>query len=217
MCACSTRDNADLRAGAAASGRRDYSSGLRHARSARGAGEELSELLIRTELPGPQGLFGKRESEGQFYDRIRQEAKRQPGASPALFPAEAVVSRQKYIHPSYPRVDPIQNTPYGEMVQYVEPSYVCHRRLLFEQPNFERYGYDLGFAQTGVQLAVFSYDLVMLPYHFSSDLRIRYECSNGKCLPGDPAPMTLPIERFSVTGVIGQATAIIAGAYAFPN
>ena len=182
-----------------------------------GLGEELAELLIRTELPGPQSLFGKRESESQLYDRIRQEAKKQPGSAPAIFPPDSPLSKETYRHPSYPRIDPVAKLPYGQMVQYVEPSYVCHRRLLFEQPNFERYVYNLCVAQTGVELGVFYYDLIMMPYHLATDLRVRHECSNGKCLPGDPTPMTLPIERFSVTGLIGQATAIIAAGYAFGN
>lgn len=178
--------------------------------------DEGADIFVRTELPGPQRLF-TRESESQFYDRIRHEVKKQPGAGPAIFPEEAPISKGWHSRPTYPRIDPADKQPFRPMVETVEPSYVCHRRLLFEQPNFERLGYDFGILQSGLHLGVFYYDLAMCPYHYWSDLKNRAECSAGKCLPGDPAPFTVPIERFSVTGVIGEAGAIIGGLYLFPH
>jgi hypothetical protein len=172
------------------------------------------EYLVRTELPGPQLLFS-RESEAQFYDRIRNKAK-QTGTGPAIFPEEPVVSKESYTSPTYPRIDPIEKRPFAHMTEVVEPSYVCHGRLLFEQPNFERVGWNFGFLQPGMQMATFYYDVLLLPYHACSNWRVPGECNIGKCLPGDPAPFTVPIERFSVTGIIGQAGAIIAGFYFFP-
>lgn len=177
---------------------------------------EAADSFVRTELPGPQRLF-MRESEAQFYERVRQEVKRRPGDGPAIFPQEPIISKASYIQPPYPRVDPIDKKPYLPRVEVVEPSYVCHRRLLFEQPNFERAGWNFGAVQPALQMGIFYYDLAMLPYHFYSDLRHPGECSTGKCLPGDPAPFVVPIERFSVTGVIGQAGALIGGLYLFPH
>ena len=91
-----------------------------------------------------------------------------------------------------------------------------HRRLLFEQPNFERGIWDLGILQPVANLGVFYYDMAMLPYHFYSDWRDRSESNVGKCIPGDQAPLRVPIERFSVTGAIGEVGVIIGGGYLFP-
>ncbi len=182
----------------------------------RPAPEDTVDLNLRTELPGQQRLF-KRESEAQFYERIRQDAKRQPGSNPAFFPTdEPVISKISYVQPSYPRLDPRTKQPFARRVETVEPCYVMHRRLLFEQPNFERALYDLGPAQPLVSLGVFYYDIAMAPYHIWSDLRDRNESSVGKCLPGDPAPFTVPIEKFSVTGLVGEAGAIFGLSFLFP-
>ena len=179
-----------------------------------GPAEDFSDL--RLELPGQQRLF-MRESEAQFYERIRQDAKRYPGSVPAIFPTdEPVISRESYVHPNYPRLDPRTKKPVTRESTLVEPCYVVHRRLLFEQPNFERGLYDLGVAQPFVSLGVFYYDVAMAPYHIWSDLRDRNESSLGKCLPGDSAPFTVPCERFSVTGLVGEAGAIVGLGFLFP-
>jgi hypothetical protein len=183
----------------------------------RGGTESGTSRFIRTELPGPQLLF-TRQSEAQFYDRMRQEAK-EIGWPEALFPEEIPLSKKKITVQSYPRIDPASHAEarVGQLTLEVEPSYVCHRRLLFEQPNFERIGYDFGILQPGLHLTTFYYDLAMSPYHFWSNLSNRGECNIGKCYPGDPAPFTVPIERFSVTGVIGEMGFIIGGLYLFPH
>jgi hypothetical protein len=178
-------------------------------------GDDPTAIVIRTDLPGPQRLF-MRESEAAFYDRIRQETKNDRGAVPAIFPEEIPISKEKY-QLSYPRVDPITRAPFPHAPLEVEPSFVCHRRLLFEQPNFERIGYNFGVVQPFLHVTTFYYDMVLLPYHLWSDFSHRAECNIGKCLPGDPAPFTVPIERFSVTGIIGEAGAIIAAAYLLPH
>lgn len=183
-----------------------------------GVGErnDIAELNLRTELPGQQRLF-MRQSEADFYDRIRQEALKSPGALPAIFPAEEpVISKEVYVHPTYPRLDPRTKLPVASLSEIVEPCYVIHPRLLFEQPNFERKLYDLGVAQPLVSLGVFYYDVAMAPYHFWSDLRDRDETSAGKCMPGDPAPFTIPCEKFSVTGLVGEFGTIVGLSFLFP-
>jgi hypothetical protein len=175
--------------------------------------DDTADLNLRTELPGQQLLF-KRESEANLYERIRQNA---PRSNPAIFPTEEpVISKVSYVHPSYPRLDPRTKQPFGNMVETVEPCYVMHRRLLFEQLNFERGLYDLGVAQPLVSLGVFYYDVATAPYHIWSDLRDRNESSVGKCLPGDPAPFLVPCEKFSVTGLIGEFGAIAGLRILFP-
>jgi hypothetical protein len=177
--------------------------------------EEAEYSLVRTNLPGPQSLF-HRESEDRFFERLRKQGKKGPNDLFYL-PEEPPVSTISQTQHFYPRIDPITNEPFERHPLLVEPAYVCHGRLYFEQPNFERIGWDFGILQPGIELSIFYYDLVMLPYHSCSDLNCHYECSAGKCLPGDKAPLTVPCERFSVTGAIGEAAAIIGGIYMIPG
>ena len=170
----------------------------------RGTGEDRVGIDVRTELPGPQRLFS-RESEEAFFDRIAQEMRKHPGASRAIFPESSIISHEPYKRREFP-----------EMIEVVEPSYVCHRRLYFEQPNFERAGYNFGILQPALCLGVFYYDTLLLPYHAWTDLRDRGECSAGKCLPGDQSPFLIPRERFSVTGAVGQAGTVFGLLYLFP-
>ena len=168
----------------------------------RGTGEG-DDSYVRTELPGPQRLF-RRDSEAQFFDRLRVAQKKEPGVR-TIFPDEPVISKEPWKPRNYPHLPLL-----------VEPGYVCHGRLYFEQPNFERIGYDFGVLQPGISLGVFYYDAFMLPYHIWTDLRVRGECSAGKCLPGDPAPLRVPCERFSVTGLLGQTGTLIGFGFLFP-
>jgi hypothetical protein len=161
--------------------------------------------FIRTELPGPQRLF-MRESEAQFYERLAQKAKKTPGATRAIFPPQEPVSKEKYTPRRFENMPPV----------LVEPAYVCHRRLLFEQPNFERAGYNFGILQPAIGLGMFYYDLALMPYHAFSDLNDLGECNASKCLPGDPAPFLMRRERFSVTGAIAEAGSIFGLLYLFP-
>jgi hypothetical protein len=166
--------------------------------------DERGDAYIRVELPGPQRLFS-RESEESFFERISMEFSRQPGTNRAIFPESAVVSQEPYKLRDFP-----------EMVEVVEPSYVAHRRLYFEQPNFERAGYNFGVLQPAVCLGIFYYDMALLPYHVWTDLRDRGETNAAKCLPGDPAPFLIPRERCSVTGAVGQVGTVFGLLYLFP-
>ena len=165
--------------------------------------DDSSESIGQAELPGPQSQF-TRVSEESFYNKIALDQRRQ-ARPPAIFPAEQVLSKETLRPRNFP-----------QMAEVVEPGFLLHRRLLFEQPNFERTGWDLGVVQPVVCLGVFYYDMALLPYHYWSDLHDRSEGSPGKCFPGDQAPLRVPIERFSVTGAIGEAGVLIGGSYLFP-
>lgn len=160
-------------------------------------------MTLQIELPGDQTLF-RRDSEADLYTRIAQDTMRVKG-QPAIFPVEQPITREPY----RPRV-------FAQMKAQVEPLFVLHGRLLFEQPNFERSLYDFGIIQPGVNLGIFWYDVAMMPYHYFENPRSWGESNLGKPLPGDQAPFTIPIERFSVTGAVGEVGAILGGAYLFP-
>lgn len=165
--------------------------------------DETYDPIVRTDLPGPQRLF-LRESEAQFFERLAQDMKKQKGGGRAIFPEDIVISKEPYKPRNFQR-----------MTETVEPCYVCHGRLFWEQPNFERTGHSLGVLTPAVCLGVFYYDTLLLPYHAFSEFR-NYDCNVGKCLPSDPAPLLLPRERFSVTGLVGQAGAITGIGFLFP-
>jgi hypothetical protein len=167
-------------------------------------GEDEVEFNIQTELPGLNRLT-RRISEAQFYESIVQESRSRPGYARVFFPEELPVSQEVYSPRQFP-----------PMVNTVEPHYVCHGLLYFEQPNFERHGWSLGPIQPLVSTAIFYYDLASLPYHYWSRPCQHYDCSSGKCLPGDPTPLLCYREHFSVTGLVGETATILGGFFAFP-
>jgi hypothetical protein len=101
-------------------------------------------------------------------------------------------------------------------VKYVEPNFVCHRRLYFEEKNAERQGWELGPLQPITSTLYFLKEFFTLPYNFGTRPCQRWECSAGKCLPGDPTPYLLYPVEFSVTGGLLQAGTVVGLAALFP-
>ena len=98
----------------------------------------------------------------------------------------------------------------------VEPSYVVHRRLLFEELNAERYGWDFGIAQPLISTAQFYGDVVLWPARLASNIHERYDTSAGKCPPGSPVPYFLYPPEITPFGALVGFT-VIGGAVAiFP-
>ena len=113
-------------------------------------------------------------SEIRFHQISRKTGER------ISFPDEPLLSREPY-----------QGRHWARLVESVEPGYVCYGRLYFEQPNSERYGWDLGIFQPVAATGVFCVDSLLLPVKLAT-LPLRcHECSAGKCLPGDPVPLRL--------------------------
>jgi hypothetical protein len=160
------------------------------------------DFSIRTELPGADVLF-RRESENQVFERIRQEGTR-PGGPRVIFP-ERFVTKQEF-----------QPRQFPEIVSEVEAGHVAHRRLFFEQKNFDRYLWEIGYLQPAISGGRFLYDTILMPYHCGTEPLRRWDASTGKCLPGDPTPLLCYGERFSVTGLTFQAAAVAGGILIFP-
>jgi hypothetical protein len=167
------------------------------------ATEEDIDFAIRTELPDPGELF-QRQSESQLFERIRQEARKRPGSGRVIFPSEPVIGRGPYAGRNF-----------HPMSEIVEPQFVCHKRLFFEQKNFERYGWSLGAIQPPVHLLIFWYDVLMLPYHFWERPCQDWDCNSGKLLPGDPTPFYFYRERFSLSGLAAETATFWAGGFIF--
>ncbi|MBV9124000.1 MAG: hypothetical protein JO112_11630 [Planctomycetes bacterium] len=168
--------------------------------------EEAQEATqIQLTPPGPEVVF-RRESEANLQVRMQQEARSRPVPERIDFPEEPVLSKERYAGRAFP---PLQ--------EVVEPSYVCYRRLYFEDINSERYGWDLGFIQPFVSTGIFFYDVLALPYHMGTEICRHYECSSGYCLPGDPVPYLLYPPELSLTGAVLEAGVIAAGFAIFPG
>jgi hypothetical protein len=160
-----------------------------------GEGRQL-EFIIQLEPPGPDRLF-RLESEAALNERMRQEGKNQGLADKIIFPEEPVVSREQYPGRNWP--------PQSEIA---EPNYVCYRRLLFEERNAERFGWDFGILQPVFSAGKFYADVVALPYHIATAPCRCYECSAGMCLPGDPVPYLCYPTELSLTGALAEAGAV---------
>ncbi len=165
-------------------------------------GVDDSGFYINTELPGVLRLF-KRTSEKTFQKELELEFNRT--GQRIAFPPEPQVSNEPY----QPRV-------FASIVREVTPSVVCHGRVFFEQPNFDRHGWELGYLQPFISGGVFLYDVVLFPYHSWTDPCDVFECSAGKCLPGDRTPLYWYREKLSFTGLVGQSLAIGTGLVMFP-
>jgi hypothetical protein len=169
------------------------------------APSEEGEVQIQLEPPGSDRIFGRRDSETSLKIRIQQEV-RQQKRQPIPFPDEPILSTQRYVARVFP-----------PMAETVEPNYVCYGRLLFEDKNSERYGWDLGFIQPFVSAGIFFWDVAWLPYHLGTDPCRKYECNTGYCLPGDPVPYLIYPPTYSVTGAMAEIGTIVALAWIFPG
>jgi len=166
--------------------------------------DEIADFQIPLEPPDPERLF-QRDSERGFQDRVRQEARKRPGAVRVVFPEDPPLTKEAWAPRQFP-----------PRTEFVEPGYVMHGRLFFEQRNMERYGWDLGILGPALSVGVYYKDLAMLPYHFWTRPFEQYDSSAGKCLPGDPTPLLLYPPEISFSGLLGEAGVIAAGAAIFP-
>jgi hypothetical protein len=167
-------------------------------------GDAELDIRIKTDIPSLNELT-KRDSEADFFERIRQDARANTGSERVPFPEEQPLTKE-----------PFSPRPFPPLVKFVEPSYVAYGRLTMEQPNWERAGWDLGFFQPGVCLAGFYWDTLTMPYQMCKRPFQLMDTSAGKCLPGDPDPLVLYPPELSITGMAGQAAAITTQFVAFP-
>lgn len=163
-----------------------------------GLDSDLKQYQILLEPPSAEALFGQRDSERQFEQRMRQQARQTMPPNTVRFPDKPVLSTTEFAGRSFP-----------EQAMITEPHFVCHNRLYFEEKNAERYGWDLGFIQPFVSTLYFYRDVVFLPHNFASHPTRRYECNAGYCLPGDPVPYIIYPPDFTLTGGIAEGALAI--------
>ena len=93
---------------------------------------------------------------------------------------------------------------------------MAHKRLMFEQINYERYGWDLGIVDPPLSAAKFFADVVMLPYHAYTDPFRHFDTGAGYCLPGDPVPLLIYPPELSATGALAETAAVLTVFAVFP-
>src|SRR5262245_61381293 len=166
--------------------------------------EEALPPQITVDPPGPERLF-RLESEANLLERIRQQGRQLRQQDADLFPEEVTLATGPY---------PGRHWPPSQRL--VEPGYVCYQKLLFEQRNTERFGWDLGMVQPFMSAGEFFFDFVTLPYHAASRPCCCFDCSSGYCLPGDPVPYLLYPPEISLTGAIAEVGTVVAMFAIFP-
>ncbi len=168
----------------------------------RRAQDEVPDYSIQLSVPG-LGRLTRLESEAALKERMRQEARKY--GERLTFPEEPVLSKEPYA-----------GRHWEGKTRLVEPYYLVHARLLFQQKNFERYGWDLGPITPLICAGKFYWDVATLPYHLGTRPCQQYETNAGLCLPGDPVPLLLYPPEISLTGLAAEG-AVIAGLFAiFP-
>ncbi len=160
------------------------------------------QFLVAT--PSAEVLF-RLESENEFQVRLEQEWRDNNHKDRLIFPEEPIISRDKYLGRAWPQ--------YSEIA---EPNFVCYKRLMFEQPNYERQGWDLGVLDPPFSTGKFFIDVALLPYHAFTDPFRTFECSAGYCLPGDPTPLLIYPPELSASGAVAEAGAVLGVFAVFP-
>jgi hypothetical protein len=162
---------------------------------------------VQLEPPGLHALAATMLTETAWKEReVQREKDRDPTAR-LTFPQVPILSREPYRG---------RGNRWPEQNLLIAPNYVCYGRLLFEQRNAERYGWDLGVLQPVLSGATFFGDFATLPYHLATNpLRCR-ECSAGYCLPGDPVPLRLYPPGLSLTGTTAEVATILGLVAIFP-
>lgn len=144
-------------------------------------------------------------------DLIEQQKKYSPEAERYLvFPPLPVVSPPGV--PYRPKT-----FAYAPSKVIVEPGYVVHRRLHFEEKNAERAGWDLGPLSVVLGAGYFLRDALLWPQSLASGCVTGFwSTSAGKCLPGTPSPYYLYPLGLTVTGTAFETLVVATTAVIFP-
>ena len=169
-----------------------------------GADVSAGEYQFLVTPPGADRLF-QLEPESGFQARLQNEWRDNGHKDRLVFPDEPVISKNVYAGRAWP-----------EYSLVVEPNFVAHKRLLFQQINSERYGWDLGIIDPPLEAGLFMADVALLPYHAFTDPFRCCSTGAGYCLPGDPVPYLLYPPEYSLTGAVAEAGAIGAVLAIFP-
>jgi hypothetical protein len=167
--------------------------------------EESVQYTVPTELPSPDRLWKVMQSDKNLMEMIRQEKRSQNIVERIVFPEEQPISKVAYA-----------GRRWEPLTEEVQPGYVIYQRLLFEQKNAERYGWDIGVIHPLVSALAVYCDVVTLPYHIGVRPLQQFDSSAGYCLPGDPVPLLLYPPEWCCAGFGLEAAVVVPLFFAFP-
>lgn len=170
------------------------------------------------QLPARQNVFtvyNDDKLEKAIMERVREDLRRDNKYTPQ--------QEQYLVLPPLPVVSPPgvayrpKTSEYEPRQVLIEPHYVTHRRLHFEERNSERNGWDLGPLQTLVSTAYFWRDTLLWPQSLASAcVRGPWDTSAGKSTPGCPTPYYVYPLGLTVTGTAAETAIITGGAFLLP-
>ena len=168
-----------------------------------------------TRLPPRSSIFTVYDNEALetiIYDTIAKQL----GKTPAeLRKSSPFPELKPTVPPGTPYVAKTANLPPGYVT--VEPGFVIHRRLHFEEKNSERYGWDLGLATPFVSTISFYKNIMLWPSSLASVVVTGSMDTNaGKCLPGSPTPYYLYPQGLTITGGVAEGLVITGLTFVIP-
>lgn len=167
--------------------------------------DEKRESQIQTAPPGLERL-SRLDSDEKLKERIRQETMRTNPNEVLEFPEQPILTREAYVG---------RGERWTRRQMVVEPNFTCYGRLIFEDKNAERYGWEIGYLQPFLSAGLFWADVAMFPTKCASDLCGR-ECSTGHCLPGDAVPFMIYPLGVSELGLGAEIATVVALMLIFP-
>jgi hypothetical protein len=170
--------------------------------------DDQLEYQIQLEVPGLERLILSMANDSDVQERIRQETlRRTRGRERVVFPEEPILSRDRY----YGR-----GGIWPERAVVAEANFLCYDKLLFEDRNSERYGWEIGMLQTFISPLLFYADLAVAPCSIFKHPCSCTDCNTGLCLPGDPVPYRIYPPEITATGTLAELATIVALIVAFP-
>jgi hypothetical protein len=173
-------------------------------------------LLNDTELSTEVGAYIDKVNDNDYKKKLDDFNKNPSGFKPT--PSKKVVTTElKYLDTKTPsQAMPVTKANYAPKFATLEPGYVVHRKLYFEDQNSERYGWDLGMAQPAVSTLYFFKDVLIWPHKLASNMHTRYDVSAGKCPPGSPVAYYLYPPELSFGGGVIGTTAVLGTIFLLP-
>jgi hypothetical protein len=152
----------------------------------------------------------------EMYNRstVPEKVKPKPTAPDQLPPSEGVRRMLAASEPAGAAARSTVGAPPSTVV--LEPGYIVHRRLYFEEKNSERYGWSLGIAQPFISAGYFYKDLLLYPMKLASNPRERYDSNAGKAMAGSPVPYLLYPPELTFGGMVIGSTAIVGTVFLLP-
>jgi hypothetical protein len=183
---------------------------VRYQTSLRGSTDESQPFYqIQLEPPGLERLAQSLESDASLQERVRQETLSNPSTANERveFPEEPILSRDRYAG---------RAGIWQQRGVVAEPYFVNYRKLLGEDRNAERYGWDLGGIQPLVSYGLFLWDVATFPASAFNDPCRKNESNAGYCLPGDPTPYLLYPPDITVRGLAAEVSVVMGLIAIFP-